>query len=123
MSENRAQVGLPAVIESGDGAGKGRDLVPQSGSAASSGDSAIVIRPAARQALEEAADEFVKRSVSENTSRSYRSDWESWEAFCCFHGFAPLPADPDQVRLSVRIGRPGSRSCGCVSGGRGCDSK
>lgn len=85
MSENRAQVGLPTVVESGDGAGKGRDLA---------------IRPAPRlAALEEAADEVAKRSVSENTARSYRSDWESWEAFCCFHGFTPLPADPDEVRL------------------------
>lgn len=99
MSEDRAQVELPAVVESGDGAGEGR---------------ALAIRPAARQALEEAAGEVAKRSVAGNTSKSYKSDWQSWEAFCCFHGFSALPADPEHVRLYLtqltefagRKGRP-----------------
>jgi site-specific recombinase XerD len=84
-----------------EGDEEGRDLIPQSASAASSGDLAIQSAPrlAARQAVEEAAGELAKRSASENTTRSYRSDWQSWEAFCCFHGFTPLPADPEQVRL------------------------
>jgi site-specific recombinase XerD len=77
MSEETARSGLPAIIE-------GRDLATRS---------------APRLAVEEAAGELAKRSVSENTTRSYRSDWQSWEAFCCFHGFTPLPADPEQVRL------------------------
>ncbi len=76
MSEETARPGLPAVIE-------GRDLLPSAGA----GD------------LEEAADALAKRSVAENTRRSYKSDWESWEAFCGVHGFTPLPADPEQVRL------------------------
>ena len=64
----------------------------------------LAIRPAppvksARRALEEAADALAKRSVAENTRRSYKSDWESWEAFCSAHGFAALPADPEHVRL------------------------
>jgi site-specific recombinase XerD len=67
---------LPVVI-------RGRELLP----AVAAGD------------LEEAADALAKRSVAENTRRSYKSDWESWEAFCRAHGFTPLPADPEQVRL------------------------
>ena len=87
MSEGRAGVGLPAILEGGDGAGEARN--PALRSAPRLG----------RGRLEEAAGEVAKRSVSENTTRSSRSDWESWEAFCCFHGFTPLPADPDAVRL------------------------
>ena len=56
---------------------------------------------AVQSALRQGADELAKQSVSENTRRSYKSDWESWEAFCCFHGFTPLPADPEQVRLCL----------------------
>src|ERR1700683_2428657 len=84
MSEESGRCGLPTVAEVPDGAGEGRDLA---------------IGSAPLLAVEEAAGELAKRSVSENTTRSYRSDWQSWEAFCYFHGFTPLPADPEQVRL------------------------
>ena len=100
MSEGRAGVGLPAIVEGGDGAGEARNPA---------------IRCAPRlAALEEAADEVAKRSISGNTSKSYKSDWRSWEAFCCFHGFTPLPADPEQVRLYLTqltqfAGRKGDR--------------
>ena len=112
MSEGRGQVGLPVVVEGGNGAGKGRDLAIRSAPAASSG--SLAIQPAARQALEGAAEEVAKRSVAGNTSKSYKSDWEGWEAFCCFHGFSPLPADPEHFRLYLtqltqfagRKGRP-----------------
>jgi site-specific recombinase XerD len=84
MSEEGTKVGLPAVVEDGDRVGEGGDLA---------------MRSAHRQAVEEAADELAKRCVAENTTRSYKSDWESWEAFCGAHEFTPIPADPEQVRL------------------------
>jgi integrase len=89
MSEEALRPGLPAVHETKGGA---RDLT---------------IRCVPRQALfatgdlEDAADALAERSVAENTKRSYKSDWKSWEEFCCLHGFTPLPADPEQVRLYV----------------------
>jgi integrase len=90
MQESKGAL-VRAVVE-------GRDLLPA----------------VAAEVLEEAAEALAKQSVSENTRRSYTSDWESWEAFCCFHGFTPLPADPEQVRLYLtqlcqyagRKGRP-----------------
>ncbi len=75
MQESKGAL-VPAVVE-------GRDLLPS----VEAGE------------LTDAADALAKRSVAENTGRSYKSDWESWDAFCCFHGFTPLPADPEQVRL------------------------
>src|ERR1700693_692768 len=58
-----------------------------------------LVRSAAAREIEEAADAVAERSVAEKTRRSSKSDWESWEAFCGAHGFTPLPADPEQVRL------------------------
>src|SRR5208282_1653326 len=78
---DRVSGSLPVVIERDGGRGS------------------LCVQSAARQALEEAAGELAKQSVSGNTRRSYKSDWESWEAFCGAHGFTPLPAEPEQVRL------------------------
>jgi hypothetical protein len=65
----------------------------------SSGSRKAVLPSVPRQAVEDAAEALAKQSVAENTTRSYKSDWESWEAFCGAHGFSPLPADPEQVRM------------------------
>lgn len=98
MSEESTQPGLPAVIKVKE----------------------VVLPSAPRQAVEDAADALAKQSVAENTTRSYKSDWESWEAFCGAHGFAPLPADPEQVRLYLTqltqfSGRKGRRVRPCTA--------
>jgi site-specific recombinase XerD len=48
--------------------------------------------------LDQLADRLAENSGSENTLRSYSSDWDSWLSFCARHGFQPLPADPVHVR-------------------------
>lgn len=89
-----------------DGEREGRELAirpaPTASGDGGARDPAVRSAPpakGARRALEEAADALAKQSVAENTRRSYKSDWESWEAFCSAHGFAALPADPEHVRL------------------------
>jgi len=77
MSEGTTQCGLPTVI----------------------GVKKAVLPSVPRHAVEDAAEALAKQSVAENTTRSYKSDWESWEEFCGAHGFSPLPADLEQVRL------------------------
>jgi integrase len=94
-----------------EGDGEGRDLAIRSASAASgalvaSGNEAdagardVAVRSApTASGLRQAADALAKQSVAENTRRSYKSDWESWGAFCGGHGFTPLPAEPEHIRL------------------------
>ena len=56
--------------------------------------------PAARLTeLDEAAAALGRNAAAPNTTRAYQSDWDSWSAFCASHGFTPLPADPEHVRL------------------------
>jgi site-specific recombinase XerD len=56
--------------------------------------------PAARLAeLDEAAAALGKNAAAPNTVRAYESDWQSWCTFCVRHGFTPLPAAPEHVRL------------------------
>jgi integrase len=54
---------------------------------------------AALSALDAAAEGLARNAVAANTVRAYESDWESWCGFCRRHGFLPLPADPEHVRL------------------------
>jgi len=52
----------------------------------------------ARQiAISERTMEFVENSRSENTKRSYLSDWRHFEHWCQLQGVRPLPAIPETV--------------------------
>lgn len=39
--------------------------------------------------------------VAAATRAAYESDWRQWEAWCDLHDLAPLPVDPEMVRLHV----------------------
>lgn len=51
--------------------------------------------------MRERADEFASRARAANTRRAYELDWRAFTVWCADHGFDPLPATPDTVRLYV----------------------
>jgi hypothetical protein len=51
--------------------------------------------------LSEGAREYARKSRSENTKGSYKSDWEDFESWCAAQGAASLPAAPSTVASYV----------------------
>ena len=60
-------------------------------------DAAIIPTQTQIASVESPAEEFRRKSKSENTLRAYRSDWADFTAWCAEHVVRPLPASPGTV--------------------------
>jgi site-specific recombinase XerD len=51
------------------------------------------------QKLRQAVNDFKAASLSENTRKAYRSDWNSFLDFCEYQNLSPMPASVDTLEL------------------------
>ena len=49
----------------------------------------------------ESATKYMKDSLSENTKRAYRIQWEQFSAWCLVRGLDPLPSSPEVVCVFI----------------------
>ena len=49
----------------------------------------------------ESANRYISSSLSENTIRAYRIQWDQFSAWCLVRGFDPLPAKPEIVCVFI----------------------
>jgi site-specific recombinase XerD len=72
----------------------------------------LITKEALLKALRKSGSELVQNTRSENTKKSYQSDFKKFAEWCLSVDLAALPADPDTVRLYLvfldKIGRKSS---------------